>query len=161
AFSPDGRLFAAAGTGGAAHVWDLATGQIVRKLEGPPGQVAFLAFAPDGRTVATGGWAQTLQVWDLPTGKERARLAGHRRDITCLAFSPDGRRLVSGSGDTTALVWDVGAVPAAGGPAELTAAQEEGLWEDLAGDDARKAYEAVWGLAAAPGRALPLLKERL
>ncbi len=35
------------------------------------------------------------------------------------------------------------------------------MWDALQGDDAAKAFEAVWGLAAAPKLALPYLRERV
>src|SRR5262249_42762659 len=74
-----------------------------------------------------------------------------------------GKTLASGSRDTTALVWDVASLTGRKGdqPAELEARQLEALWTDLAGDDAVKAYRAVQELAAAPGQAVPFLKEHL
>jgi hypothetical protein len=97
---------------------------------------------------------------------------------TFLAFTPDGRFLVSASakptvpasngqdapvsGDEVALVWDVAALvknmPAIPRPA---AADLEGLWAALKGEDPVKAHAAVWRLAAASDLALPLLRERL
>src|SRR5262249_40035526 len=44
---------------------------------------------------------------------------------------------------------------------ELPAKDLDKLWDDLAGADARRAYRAVWGLALAPGQAVPLLRGRL
>src|SRR5262249_4591690 len=41
-----------------------------------------------------------------------------------------------------------------------TAAELDGLWKDLAGDDAAKAYQAAWALDAAPEQAAKLLRER-
>src|SRR5262249_21998136 len=66
------------------------------------------------------------------------------------------RRLVSGSADTTALVWRI---PAAK-PDELTADELADLWKELAGDDAKKAYQAVRSLAAS-AKAVPFLKANL
>jgi HEAT repeat protein len=45
---------------------------------------------------------------------------------------------------------------AAPSPREL-----EALWADLSGEDAAKAYRAVWALAAAPEQAVPFLQARL
>jgi hypothetical protein len=46
-------------------------------------------------------------------------------------------------------------------PARPKGEDVEALWNDLAGDDAAKAYRAIGRLAAAPGQALPLLRARL
>jgi RNA polymerase sigma factor (sigma-70 family) len=161
AFSPDGQLVAAAGKDGVAQVWELGTGALLRRFEGRFGEVGALAFSPDGRILAAGGWGQGLCVWDVSTGQERARLVGHRGDVTALAFSPDGKRLASTGGDTTALVWDVTALPKAPGAAELSPAELEGLWADLAGADAVRAWSAVWRLSASPPQALPLARDYL
>ena len=37
----------------------------------------------------------------------------------------------------------------------------ETCWADLAGEDATRAYAAVWGLADVPGQAVPLIRARL
>jgi hypothetical protein len=34
-------------------------------------------------------------------------------------------------------------------------------WADLASDDAERAYQALWAFVAAPGQAVPFLRERL
>ena len=66
AFSPDGRLAYSTsggfmrdgwrdGTDSAIRVWDVETGQEVRKLEGHKGIVWSVAVSPDGRHVLSGG----------------------------------------------------------------------------------------------------------
>src|SRR5262249_62177346 len=37
----------------------------------------------------------------------------------------------------------------------------DSLWKDLAGEDTAKAYRAVWALAASPGQAVALVRQRL
>ena len=76
--------------------------------------------------------------------------------MTALAFAPDGRSLASAASDTTGLVWDL-----AGRPAELSPRDLELAWTDLRGNDAGRAYRALWLLAAAPKQSLPLLREAL
>jgi len=72
--------------------------------------------------------------------------------------------VISGSSDTTLLVWDKDALKAEPPAAEATpldAKALEALWTDLASDDARKEYRALWSLVALPKQAVPLLRERL
>jgi WD40 repeat protein len=112
-FSPDGRrvLTTSIGrtTGGstshmdgiAARLWDAATGELVGKVEGYGG---YVAFSPDSRNVVvTGG--QTPFIWSPETGEQR-HLKGHDGTLWAAAFSPDGRYVVTASADRTARVWN-------------------------------------------------------
>jgi RNA polymerase sigma factor (sigma-70 family) len=155
AFSPDGKLLATGGQYGAVRLWDLATGRQIRVFNGHAGWVQGLAFSADGRTLAAGNW-RNVKLWEVATGQQRRRLEGHEGDACALAFSPDGRSLASGSSDTTGLVWDL-----AGRPAELPPTELELAWTDLRGNDAARAYAALWQLAGSPKQALPLLREVL
>jgi hypothetical protein len=59
-------------------------------------------------------------------------------------------------------VWDLtGELRRGGPPPTLTAKALAGLWADLAGEDAAKAYHAIQDLAAAPKAAVPYLAARL
>jgi len=55
ALSPDWRLLATGGDDQTVRLWDPATGDQVRILEGHTGPVDTAAFSPDGRLLATGG----------------------------------------------------------------------------------------------------------
>src|SRR5262249_22663660 len=98
--------------------------------------------------------------YSVRTGKRLALLRGHGGPIAALAVLE--KVLVSASTDTTALVWnlaDLNPEPPAVG--ELDEARTEELWRDLAGADARKAYDAIRTLSAAPRQAVPLLRQRV
>jgi WD40 repeat protein len=82
AFSPDGRLLAAAGRAETMHLWDAWTGQEVGRFTGHRGWMSSLSFAPDGKTLASGGADSTVLIWDVaglspPTKGPAGRL---RRD---------------------------------------------------------------------------------
>jgi hypothetical protein len=170
AFAPDGREVAAVtatggfdfhanGTDRVIRVWNVATGRPVRTLMGPAEGSRSVAWSADGRVLATGSEDGEVRLWELLTGQERARLSGHEGPVSALAFTADGARLVSGGSDTTALVWDLAAL---GRPDRPPTAEElPGLWADLSGEDAARAFRAAAGLAAVPGRAVPLLKEKV
>ena len=60
------------------RVWDAATGQELRRLEGHDGCVWSVSFSPDGKLAGQRlGWTQTVRVWDAATGQELRRLEGH------------------------------------------------------------------------------------
>jgi WD40 repeat protein len=156
-FSPDGKLLASgASEDDMVRLWDVATGKVVRQFPG-----FNLAFSPDGKTVAAAD--RVIRLWEVASGKERCRLPGHAAGVWTFAFSPDGRLLASGSKDTTALVWDVTALMRQGRlpTVRLSPEQLNSLWHDLAGDDACRAYQAVWKLTAAGEQSVTFLKGKL
>jgi WD40 repeat protein len=111
AISPDGRYLATASgvEGGAATLWDMATGKELHSLKGfGP------AFSPDGRRLATiigdrwGGSEQPseVKVWDVVTGKELRTLRSDKWLISFVAFTPDGKQIITASTGGMARVWD-------------------------------------------------------
>src|SRR5262249_30588214 len=100
AISADGK--AIAGSDGNNHVvvCEVATGRIVRRLEGLKRPPVKIAFSQDGKALAAadeaggtaGGYA--VVVWDLSTGALRCRPLDQAKGwATALAFSPDGKVL--------------------------------------------------------------------
>jgi WD40 repeat protein len=61
AFSPDGKMLAAA-TGRAVHLWDIATGNQLRTLEGHSQSITGVVFMPDGRSLASSSLDGTIRI---------------------------------------------------------------------------------------------------
>jgi hypothetical protein len=123
---------------------------------------AAIAVAPDGRTLYVSGDTSEIVAFEVATGKPRRTIYGHAGCVRSLAMAPDGRRLLSGSDDAFALLWDTTPAGAAKPRKEpLTAADADGLWTKLAGDDAGAAFAAMADLAAAPDRGVALVRREL
>jgi hypothetical protein len=81
--------------------------------------------------------------------------------MTSVAFSPDVKMLASGNADTTVIIWDVTGQPVTGQSSTQSAERLPMLWDDLASNDAAKAFDAIGHLTALPEQTVPLLNERL
>ena len=90
---------------GPAFLWDLSTGQQLRRVSGGLLNMTCAAYSPDGRFVLTGSW-EIAQLWDAATGEEIQRFGRHSNWVRDVAFSRDGRLVLTGSSDGTARLWD-------------------------------------------------------
>ena len=104
---PDGSTLVSGGGDTTLRLWDVATGEPIRTLEGHTDSVYSVAFSPDGSTLVSGGGDTTLRLWDVATGRHLRTLEGHTDSVYSVAFSPDGTTLASGSWDRTLRLWDV------------------------------------------------------
>ncbi|MBQ1818154.1 MAG: hypothetical protein II124_05915, partial [Clostridia bacterium] len=95
---PGGRVIGGY-SDGTLRVWDAASGQCLKTLEGHGDAVSCLAALDDGRVVS-GSYDNTLRVWDAVSGQCLKTLEGHGDAVSCLAALDDGR-VVSGSYDNT------------------------------------------------------------
>jgi WD40 repeat protein len=107
AWSYDGRLLAATGTGRETVVWNVATRKVV-KLVGPAGPMGNqrVAFSPDDRLLSTAGIDGSVRIYDLRT----ARLVGSMQlngSLQGLDFSPDGKGLAAASLAGDIAIWDL------------------------------------------------------
>jgi WD40 repeat protein len=178
--SPDGRYLAVEWRTGHPNVlgdpnnknfltlWDTATRrvvmEVVRKQFDKHGSHQIVGFSTDARMlISTTHWPGTIHLWETATGRERLRLQGHMAGDVRLCFRPDGRALVSGGADTQVFLWDVtGRAPdGVWRGTQHSPERLRQLWEEVAGDDAARAYRAMWSLVAAPAQATALIQEHL
>jgi Tol biopolymer transport system component len=143
-FSPDSEWMGISfGGSRLGQVWivDVATGEVIKRFQGPQSDMRQVAFSPDGTQLAAGlRQTKEILIWEVQTGELLQRLRGHREDVLSLAFSPDGNRVFSGGADDSVRVWDVGS------------GEELLLVDTLAGDS--------WGVAVSPdGRTVAAVHE--
>ena len=109
ALDADGRQALTAGAGyNTVILWNVETGDLVRRFVGLDATITAVTFSPDGRYVLGGAWDGSLILWNRDTGDIVRRFEGHTAGVLDAAFSPDGSRIVSGSEDKSLILWDTG-----------------------------------------------------
>jgi len=161
---PAGRLIAG-DAGQKIALIELDSGKAARQIIVPnrrPGR-GQTAFSPDGTILAVGGMDGTVSFWSVRSGEKLGERPGHRGYITVIRYLPDGKRLLTASSDSTAILWDLAGLKKPDGTAATGPDRKrlEAAWGDLASDNATKANEAVFALAAAGPAAVDVLAGRL
>ncbi|HEY1381149.1 MAG TPA: sigma-70 family RNA polymerase sigma factor [Gemmataceae bacterium] len=121
--TPDGRRVVTYDHAGVVHVWDTATGQIVRRIEA--GDQHGIALSPDGRLLAYATVAPEVKVkypeqpnvtgeggrvrlWEMIADRPLDRFPPFPGQAHDLAFTADGKTLVSvDHTDGTVRLWDM------------------------------------------------------
>jgi WD40 repeat protein len=108
AFSPNGRLLAAAAISRHVEVRDARTGRLVARLRTSDWGRS-VAFSPDGALLATGHFVGTGQLWSTESWKPVGRpLEGHNeRRFIWMEFTPDSTMLATAGQDGAVALWDV------------------------------------------------------
>ena len=97
AFAPDGKT-AAVGMSAGIYIWDIETGQLIRKLTGGRRgvlKVRAFAYSPDGKLIANENSIREIHIWDAQTGK-RLHILEQYASKSLVVFSPDGKTLAAG-----------------------------------------------------------------
>jgi WD40 repeat protein/serine/threonine protein kinase len=96
AFSPSGRLLAAASYDRTVSLWDTNSGEFLQSFIGHNNFVTSVAFSADSQTLASGSWDGTVKLW----GTQRGQAASRRVAMGgfSVAFFPDGRAAVASKG---------------------------------------------------------------
>jgi WD40 repeat protein/class 3 adenylate cyclase len=110
AFSSDGNYLLTPSTDGIVYLWDVKTGNEVRRFIGHTGNTFGVAFSPDNKYILTGGGDRTMRIWDISTGQELRRLYFPSAVIS-IDVSPDGKWVLTSSRDRRARIWKFNAKP--------------------------------------------------
>ncbi|NEQ18640.1 MAG: hypothetical protein F6K28_00505 [Microcoleus sp. SIO2G3] len=115
AFTPDGKILAAAMSDKTIKLWNGKTGELLRTLTGHNYAVHAIAISSDGQTLISGSSDKTIKLWNLKTG-QLIRTLRDSQPVYHLLLSSDSESLVSvtspnslsyGLGDTTVTLWNL------------------------------------------------------
>ena len=113
-FSPDDSQLAAAysdpNDDSEVHyviIWDVQSGEEVRRLDGHVGSVTSIDWSRDGQHILTGSTDRSLILWDAVTGEQIRQYQGHSAQIGGVALRPDGQTIISTAWDNSLIIWDM------------------------------------------------------
>ena len=107
ALSADERVMAVARSDRLVTVWDVATGNELRRLRGHSADIARLAISADGHRLVSVDADHNVNVWDTEPAND-PNLLLHDGIIVYLALSPDGQTLaVSDPNFFKLRLWDL------------------------------------------------------
>lgn len=124
AWSPDGKLLLSTGRDHKIYLWDPASGERVRTLEGHSDTVAMAVFSKDGAKIASAADDRTARIWEAASGKQLALLeekapkgklseeeqaaldALPPPKVNWALFTADGAKLLTASDDFALKLWD-------------------------------------------------------
>jgi WD40 repeat protein len=111
AFSPDGSLLAVAVVDRYISIWDLTSGQLLRRLDPQSGNSVFfdLEFSPNGESVYASTHGGQVWSWNLASGQVTGVLdeATPEDDIHDIEIAQGGGLLASGGTGPSLHVWDL------------------------------------------------------
>lgn len=104
AFTSDNRYLLAAESDFIIRLYDLETGEALRRFEKHTDEVVSLTVHPEGREFVSGSWDSSIILWDQESG-EIIRIMSHSDSIQKVVYSPDGQHLLSASWDNSMRLW--------------------------------------------------------
>jgi RNA polymerase sigma factor (sigma-70 family) len=133
AFSPDGKVLVGVfriGPKPGITLWEVASGRVIRSLDGSFAKTMALAFSPDGKVlISCVPWLRDerpnprpqraaarppslpeeslIQLWDVATGKEIRRIGLGKTRITRAVLAPDGKTLATATTEPSVRLWDL------------------------------------------------------
>ncbi len=114
AFTPDGKQLALAnsvnlskGFVAAVLLWDIESGELVRRFTAPGMRPRHVDVSPDGRLIAAVDWDLNVRIWDIDTGKEAVPTGdGHSGLVRSMVYSASSEQLLTAGEDHSARLWD-------------------------------------------------------
>ncbi|WP_281918951.1 NACHT and WD repeat domain-containing protein [Nocardia sputorum] len=117
AFSPDGRLLAAAGEAASLRIWEQNSAHphpvVDMPADGSMARALAMRFSPDGTVLAIANRANEVRRWRLGNDARPIALpplGGFTSYVNDVDFSADGALVAAGSSDGTTRIWRAGQV---------------------------------------------------
>lgn len=93
---------------GTVILWNIETGEEIRRFEGHTDAVTTLEFSPDGTQLLTGSFDRTMRRWDVESGEQIGNYRRHLGPLVDVAFNPvNPIQALSMAIDTPPILWNL------------------------------------------------------
>lgn len=107
AINQNSTILASGSNCGDILLWNIATGEILKRLIGHTLTVVDLSFQPEGKFLASSSFDTSIKIWDLDTEDCVNTLTGHTQLVSSVNFNSLGNQVVSSGLDKSIKIWDV------------------------------------------------------
>ena len=87
-------------------VFEVASGKLIKKIEGFSKGLQALSFSPDGKYIVTGDRSSKASLWGIPSLELAKAFEDHKYWVSHASFSPDSKYLLVGSADEV-ILWNI------------------------------------------------------
>ena len=98
-FSPDNQYVATGGADRFVKIFEVATGNLFKSLEGHSHHVLGISWRMDGRRLVSGGSDKVVKVWDFLTGEQVKTITGFGKEVSAIQFLGASDNFVLATGD--------------------------------------------------------------
>ncbi|MBI5927671.1 MAG: protein kinase [Chloroflexi bacterium] len=104
--STDNQLMLSGSNDHTLILWDVSTGQEIRRFEGHTGRILTAAFNADNSLIVSGSDDGEIILWDMATGQQVRQFTGHVGPVYSIVWQNSASRLISSGEDGQIILWD-------------------------------------------------------
>jgi len=99
-FSPCGNFLLSGSRGTSlVNLWNVSTGEMIRRYNGQDGYIFSVAFSPCGNYIIAGADSGTVVKWNTHTGEMLLTMRGTQEHVKSVDYSPCGKYITAGATD--------------------------------------------------------------
>lgn len=106
-FQPRGNALVSAGYDRSIRLYDVETGEVLKRFDGHRGAISIVTFNSRGNMIISGSKDSTIKFWDVISGLCVRTISSHLGEVTSVETNHSDTMLLSSSKDNSNRLWDM------------------------------------------------------